>query len=196
MEKDEGKKSILNFISSSYVLENVFSFIYEKNKFNIIKYNKNLQNLFHIDIDDFKNLSGKYKIGENNGKGKEYLLGTNDLIFEGEYMNGKKNGKGKEYYNNGKLLFEGEYKDGKRWTGNGYRKNGKIELEIKDGNGKGKEYNYNGIILFEGEYINGKRAKGKEYLYGNLKFDGEYVNGIKNSKEKKSKQNEIINTFS
>ena len=39
----------------------------------------------------------KDKEGERNGKGKEYLKGTNILIFEGEYRNGKKHGKGEEY---------------------------------------------------------------------------------------------------
>ena len=52
-------------------------------------------------------MSGKYKIGEKNGKGTEFKLNSYELIFEGEYINGKKNGKGKEYYDNGKLKYEG-----------------------------------------------------------------------------------------
>jgi len=183
MDKVEGKKSI-NFIESSYVLEEVFSFLNARRKFNMIIYNKKLQDILHTDIEDFKQMSGKYKIGEKNGKGKEYLLDTDNLIFEGEYLNGKRNGKGKEYYNNGKLLFEGEYLNGKRWSGKGYSKIGKMKFEIKDGNGKGKEYRYNGIIEFEGEYINGKRVKGKEYAHGNLRFDGSYSNGLRNGKAK------------
>ena len=155
MDKVEGKKSI-NFIESSYVLEEVFSFLNARRKFNMIIYNKKIQEILHIDIEDFKKISGKYKVGKKNGKGKEYLQDTNDLIFEGEYLNGKKNGKGKEYYNDGKLLFEGEYLNSMRWNGKGYNKDGKIEFEIKNGNGKGKEYKYNGIIEFEGEYLKGK----------------------------------------
>ena len=144
MDKINGMKSI-NSIESSYILEEIFSFLHERKKLDLIIYNKQFQNILHVDIEDFKKLSGKYKIGEKNGKGKEYIIDTKDLIFEGEYLNGKKNGKGKEYYNNGKLLFEGEYLNGQRWSGKGYRKNGKMEFEIKDGNGKGKEYKYNGI---------------------------------------------------
>ena len=43
---------------------------------------------------DFKKERGKYKIGEKNGKGKEFNLETNRLIFEGEYLNNEKIGKG------------------------------------------------------------------------------------------------------
>ena len=84
MDKKEGMKSI-NSINSSYILEEVFSFLHERNKLDLIIYNKQLQEILHIDIGDFKKLSGKYKIGEKNGKGKEYLLDKDDLIFEGEF---------------------------------------------------------------------------------------------------------------
>ena len=126
----------LMHIRSSYILRGIFSFLDEKQKLNMIIYNKKLQKIFSIDIEHYKNISGKYKIGEKNGKGKEYRLDTNRLIFEGDYMNGKRNGKGKEYYDdNGKLEFKGEYLNGKR-------------------NGKGKEYYkelFNGL-KFEGEH--------------------------------------------
>ena len=91
----------------------------------MVIYNKKLQKQLLIDLDYYKEISGKYKIGEINGKGKEYNIYNDELIFEGEYLNGKRNGKGKEYFNNGKLMFEGEYLNGKK-------------------NGKVKEYNYNG----------------------------------------------------
>ena len=78
-----------------------------------------------IDIDDYVEIIGKYKIVKKNGNGKEYKLNRENLIFEGEYLNGKRNGKGKEYYKNGDLMFEGVYKNGKR-------------------NEKLKEYNSNG----------------------------------------------------
>jgi len=80
-------------------------------------------------------MSGKYKIGGKNGKGKEYLLYSNKLLFEEAYLNGKE--KEKENY---KLLFEGQYLNGKK-------------------NGKGKEYNYHGELKFEGEYLNGKKME-------------------------------------
>ena len=55
-----------------------------------------------------------FTIGGKNGKGKEYIIITNILIFEGEYLNGKRNGTGKEYnYDwDGKLKFEGGYLNG------------------------------------------------------------------------------------
>ena len=47
----------------------------------------------------YKEKIRKYKIGEKNGKGAEYIIDTNIKIFEGEYLNGIKNGKGKEKRN-------------------------------------------------------------------------------------------------
>ena len=168
MDKLKEKKSNIYSIKSEYNLKVVFSYLNEKQKMNIIMYNKELQRKLDVDIDVYKKISGKYKIGEKNGKGKEYILNTNELIFEGEYLNGKRNGKGKEYDYDGKLLFEGEYLNGKRWNGKGYNKNGNIEFEGEylngKRNGKGKEYDWDGKLKFEGEYLNGERnGNGKEY---------------------------------
>ena len=151
-----------------------------------MKYSKELQNMFLIDIEDYRKKSGKYRIGGKNEKGREYLIETNSLIFEGDYLNGKRNGEGNEYYENGKLLFEGEYLKGKKWNGNGYDIIGNKEFEIKNGNGNIKEYNiFDGKLLFEGEYLYGERnGKGKEYNDGRLEFEGEYLNGKRNGKSK------------
>jgi len=179
-------KAKLGDIKSSYIITLIFSFLSEKKILNMIMYNKELQNLLLFDIDNYKENSHKYKIGERNGKGKEYKININILIFEGEYLNGERNGKGKEYYDNGNLLFEGEYLNGKRWNGKGYKKNSNKELEIENGNGKGKDYYYSGKLKFVGEYLNGERnGKGKEY-YNECKsmFEGEYLNGERNGKGK------------
>ena len=147
---------------NSLIIKKIFSFLNKKQILDIIIYNKKLQKMFSVDIKDYKILSGKYKINEQFGKGREYIINTNILIFEGEYKNKKRNRKGKEYFENGKLFFEGEYLNGKRW------------------NGKGKEYQ-SGEVIFEGEYSNGKRwnGKGKEYKNEELTFEGEYLNGEK-----------------
>ena len=122
---------------SIYFIKGLFTFLDEKNKLDIIKYNKNIQNILDISLINYKFFSDRYIIFEKNGKGKEYNK-SDTLVFEGEYLNGKRNGKGKEYYYfTGKLEFEGEYSNGKR-------------------NGKGKDY-YDGILIYEGEYLNGKR---------------------------------------
>ena len=105
-------------VKSSYNIKEIFSFLNEKQKLNIIIYNKQLQIIIGVNIEDFKRISGKYKIGEKNGRGREYGLKTDILIFEGEYLNGKRNGKGKEYDDDGDLIFEGEYLNWKR-NGNG-----------------------------------------------------------------------------
>ena len=114
-ELEDNKNNInIRDIKSSYIIKEIFSFLHERRKLDVIIYNKQLQEILHIDIEDFKQISGKYKIGEKNGKGKEYLLKTNKLIFEGEYLKGKRNGKGKEYNFNEQLIFEGEYINGEK----------------------------------------------------------------------------------
>ena len=167
-------------IKSIYTLNLIFSFLEENHKLNMVIYNKHLQQKFGLDIQYYKNKSGKYKIGKKNWIGKEYELDSNELIFEGEYLNGKKNGKGKEYDYDGKLIFEGKYlngvkngkgkeyyyegefKDGEKWDGNGYDKNHSVIYRLINGKGNIKEYNDWGGLEFEGEYLNGKRnGKGK-----------------------------------
>jgi len=190
-------------IKSLFNFKEILNFLGVKKMFDIIIYNKQLQNELGINIEDYKAISGKYKIGEKTGKGKEYKINSNILKFEGEYLNGKRhgkgkefnkygklkfegeyengkrNGKGEEYYNSGNLKFEGEYLKGNRWNGKGYDKIGNIEFEINNGTGKGKEYDKYDLLKFEGEYENGKRnGKGEEYYKNReLKFQGEYLNG-------------------
>ena len=68
--------------------------------------NKEIQKKLEINIKNYEKISERYKIGERNGKGKEYNKYNDKLIFEGEYLNGKKNGKGKKYYNNEKYILK------------------------------------------------------------------------------------------
>ena len=172
-------------IKSSFILKNIFSFLSEKEKLNIITYNKQLQKILSVAFEDYERISGKYRISQGNRIGKEYIKYTDRLLYEGEYLNGKRNGKGKEFYDDGKLLFEGEYLKGYRnGKGKEYNDDGnlKFEGEYLKGykNGKGKEYNYYGELDFEGEYSNGVRwnGKGKEYYAcGKLLFEGEFLNG-------------------
>ena len=98
-------------VKSEYIIKEIFSFLDEREKLNIISYNKKYQELFAVNIEHYKKISGRCKEGEKNGKGKEYSLDEKldkkYLIFEGEYKNGKRHGKGKEY-NYDELIFEGE----------------------------------------------------------------------------------------
>ena len=116
LENSDYKTNIQN-IKSSYVIQKVFSFLSVKQILNLIKYNKEFQKLFLIDIEYYKDFYWK-KIGicriiEKNGHGKEYILNTNILKFEGEYVKAERSGKGKEYFLYGNLKFEGEYLNGK-----------------------------------------------------------------------------------
>ena len=131
MSEFKEKKFIIdlkNKINSEYNVKMIFSFLNQRRKLNMIMYNKELRKLIEINIEDYKKLSGRYKIDGKNGNGREYKINTNNLIFEGEYINGKRNGHGKEYYLNGKTKFEGQYLNSKRWNGNVYDKNGIIGL--------------------------------------------------------------------
>ena len=146
---------MLKKVKSSYFIRIIFSFIYEKQKLKLIKYNKSLQENMNISLINYKNFSGKYIIYEQNGKGKDYFY-KGKIEFELEYLNGERNGKGKEYNYEGILEFEGEYLNGKRW------------------NGKGKVYK-NGFLIFEGVYLNGERWNGKAFDYDKeKKFEIEY----------------------
>ena len=100
ISKDKNINSSINSeksIKSVHIFKEIFSFLEKKTLFNIINYNKQWQYFLKINIDDYKKLSGKYKIGKKDGRGKVFKLNTNILLFEGEYLNGKKNGNGKEY---------------------------------------------------------------------------------------------------
>ena len=162
MAEFEDIKSKMNLrnIKSSYIIKRIFSFLYEKQKLRMIVNNKELQKICLVDIKDYKLIFGKYKIAERNGKGREYTIKENNLIFEGLYLNGVRNGKGKEYFNNGNLKFDGDYLNGVR-------------------HGKGKEYYDNGKLKYEGDYLKGKRnGKGKEFNdKGHLDFEGDYLKG-------------------
>ena len=145
--KDNDETS-LKKVRSMYIIGNILSLLDEKKRLYMIKYNKKIQNHLELNIEDYKKISGRYIIGERNGKGKEYILETNILIYDGEYLKGKKHGKGQEFNSiDGKKIFEGKYLNGKR-------------------NGEGKEYYEKDKIIYEGNYANGKReGHGKEYNY-------------------------------
>ena len=163
---------MLKNIKSTYITKILFSFLDEKIKLMLVKYNQTLQKEINICLINYQLFITSYIENIDNSKGKEYNIYNKKLIFEGEYKNGKRNGYGKEYDNNGNQIFEGRYSNGKRY-------------------GRGMEFNENYNKIFEGEYKNGKRnGKGKEYysnyfkhIYVNqvneikLKFEGEYLNG-------------------
>ena len=176
--------NLRNSVKSFYIIETIFSILSEKKKLNMIIYNKKYQNNFEVNIEYYKAMSVRYIVGEKNGKGKEYNINNNKLIFEGEYKNGKRKGKGKEYYENGKVKFEGEYLNGNKISGKGYDNNGKTYLIIEKKE-KVEEYYSNGELKFKGNYFNGKiwngigyndkkekefeikegNGKGKEYIF-------------------------------
>ena len=166
----ENNNSILTKVKSNYIAKKILSPVIEYIKLGLINYNKELQKKLNVSIEDYKKRCKVKKIGQINGKGKEYDLFTNKLIFEGEYINGKRNGRGKEYNYFSETKFIGEYLNGKIIKGKGYNNDGDVIFILKR-NGKGKEYYKTGELLFEGKYLNGKRWNGKGFdKLGNKKF--------------------------
>ena len=175
---------MLKQIKSKYFIQLIYTYVDEKQKLKLLRYNKDLQKNININIMNYRHFKGRYIIYESKGIGKEY--DKNDiLIYEGEYLNGEKHGKGKRYKDDN-IIFEGEYLNGKR-NGKGKEyKFVKIVFEGENPNGelnsKRKEYeDLECHLIYEGEYSNGKRnGKGKAYhpkVKGKIKFEGEYLNG-------------------
>ena len=110
---------MLDYIKSKHILNIIFLFINDTKELNLVKYNNKLKNRLNIDLIDYIYLSGKYFIGKKNGKGKEYNIFNDKLIFEGDFIDGKRYGYGKEYYEgiyNGKIAikYECKYLNGKK----------------------------------------------------------------------------------
>ena len=66
----------------------IFSFVTEKKKLEIIYYNKRIKNNLDINLNNYRNLTGKYLKFETIVK--EYN-NDNKVIYEGEYSDGKRN---------------------------------------------------------------------------------------------------------
>ena len=191
---------MLDMIKSRYILKLIFLNVCDEVKLKLIMENKKIMDKLNINLLDYKLLSGKYFIGNRNGKGKEYnsyndkLLfkgeytdgkrfgygkeynNDNKLIFEGKYINGKQNGKGKENFDDGKIKFEGIYFFGIKYNGKGYSKNNKILYELKEEEGYVYELDFFGNLIYEGKYLNGEKNRiGKEYYNeSKIKFFGIY----------------------
>ena len=76
-------------VRSNNIAKKIISFINFGKKLRLFTYNKKYKKIFGIKLVDYINLSGKYVVGEINGKGKEYSFQNNKLIFEGDYFKGK-----------------------------------------------------------------------------------------------------------
>ena len=184
---------MLKEIKSTYFHKYVYTFINEKTKLYLVRYNKSLQNILNISLINYEIFSGKYIIKESKDKWKIYNSFSDELIFEGNYINGW----GIEFYNNGlmfvglylngkknwirielkhsKKIIEGEYLNGKRWNVKQFDEYNYLHIIIglKDGNGYLKRcINFDNSGLYEGEFLNReKNGKGKDYYFsGNLKF--------------------------
>ena len=142
---------MLENIKSFFITKILFSYINDKHKLDLIKYNKKLQNQFSLNIRDYRAFSEKYIKFISDSIIEEYNSYNDESIFMGGYLNGKRNIFGEEYFHD-RVIYRGEYLNGKR-------------------HGKGKEYNNDGTLKFEGEYLYGKKWNGNIYGindYGNI----------------------------
>ena len=52
------------------------------------------------------------KDGERSGSGKEYYLGSTNLLYDGEFKDGDYHGNGTMYAEDGSIIYEGKWKYG------------------------------------------------------------------------------------
>ena len=57
--KDDSHLNLIKKVKSKYIIENIFSFLEEKIELKMIIYNKNIQNLLGINIDNYKIINRK-----------------------------------------------------------------------------------------------------------------------------------------
>ena len=69
-------------VNSFYIIKYIFSLLSENKKLEILEYNDKFKKILGITLEDYKFLSGKYVIGDRNGKGKEYTIYGNNKIFD------------------------------------------------------------------------------------------------------------------
>ena len=86
---------MLNVIKSAFFYKVIFSCLDEKTKLKFAKYNKNLQNIIGINLNNYKFFNRRHIEYETKQKGKEYYSYEDTLLYDGEYLNVEKNGKGK-----------------------------------------------------------------------------------------------------
>ena len=95
---------MLGKIKSSFILKKIFDNVDYKQKLNSIRFNVKQQRKLGLNLNDYKRLSGKYRIVEGNEL-QIYNIINDELLFIGKYSNGKKNGEGREYILNSLKLI-------------------------------------------------------------------------------------------
>ena len=182
---------MLEKIKSKHLVKILFKKYLEiKVKLKIIAYNKSLQSLCSVNIEDYKQNAIEYRIKDKNGKYEIRSATNNFLKYEGGLLNGKENGFGKEY---GLIRLELDefIKQNKNKIKGAdmkiFQENNKniyfpnytfIENSEETFNKDGNKFILHNYLQYEGEFLNGqKHGKGKEYYLKNLIFEGEYKHG-------------------
>ena len=84
LEKIKSNAILIN-IRSYYNIKKIFEYLEDKKALNVIIYNKVLQDMLVVDIEYYKYLSGKYKIGGKNGLGKILYYRSNDYYLKVDF---------------------------------------------------------------------------------------------------------------
>ena len=101
---------MLKNIKNHFFIRHYFSFICESKKFKLVKYNKHLQNILNINLEDYKDFSdGRIIIYQEKEEEKDINCCGLLNPEKGDFKEKRKR-KGIEYYSNG--YYEGEYING------------------------------------------------------------------------------------
>ena len=73
---------MLNAIKATYFYKVLFSFLREKTKLKIAKYNKNLQNKIDITLNNYKFFTNKYIVYGTKQKGKDIMVMKTHFIMK------------------------------------------------------------------------------------------------------------------
>ena len=183
---------MFKLIKSTYIIEEIFSYLLKKKKFEIFAYNKAMQKICKINTIDYKINAENYAIKDNDGNYIIKSLQNDFIVYEGGYSKRKKHGFGKKYnlieielneYIKQNKDFSKELKkiSKEKTIGNDNNKNVFFIEESRRGiiTKNGEKYYCYIVLEFEGEYSKGERnGKGKEYNNeGKLLFEGEYKEG-------------------
>ena len=80
---------MLERIKSRFFAKILFSYLDEKKKLKLVRYNKSLQKNLAISSNYYLHFNGRYIIYESNGKGKEYSQ-NGELIYEVNFYSVKR----------------------------------------------------------------------------------------------------------
>ena len=90
MESNTKGNGQIKNIKSKYILSYIFSFINKNKKLKLLFRNKRIQKIFDLTLDDYKKECRIYRIINDDGKGKEFLINSDILYLKEIIRMGKR----------------------------------------------------------------------------------------------------------